>query len=603
MARTTGYRAGGICRAIGGRLAVVAMAATMTLALGWIDPAARAQQGQRQGQAAARTPTFEVSDFGVVPRPAVVMGILEQEAVQQELKLTDDQKKEFRSVIQKQRQELRKRMTEARKKGGGAEKAQAAMADVYKDAAKAISKVFQPEQWERLGQIQLQAQGPLAFTRPNNGPFRALTDANEPLADRLKLSDDQKRRIEKIANQGHAEIEKAASFPIPLDPKDKPTPEAIKKYVESPEFRAAYEKASKAGREAWAPVMARIEEVLTESQRAEYHKMRGAPFDATRLVDYDPQERSRFEVFQVSRALGIGGQGGGGGQQADPDFKTKVDRPAYASGPAHPRVLFDEAHNNFHTSTGRYKPFAELMKSDGYLILPNKEKFTRDVLARGDILVIANALGAEFMGSDLAANPAFTDAECDAVRDWVKEGGSLLLVTDHAPMGSAAQCLAKRFGVSLSTGAVGDPKNSDGGQTFLVFSRQNHLLGNHPITRGRDESERLNKVQTFTGTSLKGPEGSVPILKLSDSAVDHDFADGEGKETSAAGRTQGVAFAFGKGRVVVMGEAAELTAQGTGTDKFGMNTPGIDNRQMALNIMHWLSGLLEPREGERKKAG
>jgi hypothetical protein len=26
-----------------------------------------------------------------------------------------------------------------------------------------------------------------------------------------------------------------------------------------------------------------------------------------------------------------------------------------------------------------------------------------------------------------------------------------------------------------------------------------------------------------------------------------------------------------------------------------MNVPGLDNRQMALNIMHWLSGILQPR--------
>jgi hypothetical protein len=25
----------------------------------------------------------------------------------------------------------------------------------------------------------------------------------------------------------------------------------------------------------------------------------------------------------------------------------------------------------------------------------------------------------------------------------------------------------------------------------------------------------------------------------------------------------------------------------------GMNYPGIDNKQLALNIMHWLSGLLK----------
>ena len=43
-----------------------------------------------------------------------------------------------------------------------------------------------------------------------------------------------------------------------------------------------------------------------------------------------------------------------------------------------------------------------------------------------------------------------------------------------------------------------------------------------------------------------------------------------------------------------MGEAAELTAQLFGQEPAGMNVPGIDNRQMALNIMHWLSRQLEP---------
>ena len=169
------------------------------------------------------------------------------------------------------------------------------------------------------------------------------------------------------------------------------------------------------------------------------------------------------------------------------------------------------------------------------------------MLDKGDILVIANALGAECMGEDEAANPAFTDAECDAVRDWVKDGGSLLLITDHAPMGSAAQCLAKRFGVNMSTGAVGDPANSEGGETFLVFSRQNHLLGDHPITRGRDDSERVNKVQTFTGTSLKGPEGSVPILKLAEHRGRPLASTTAKARSSAAGRVQGLAFAVRQG--------------------------------------------------------
>jgi hypothetical protein len=38
-----------------------------------------------------------------------------------------------------------------------------------------------------------------------------------------------------------------------------------------------------------------------------------------------------------------------------------------------------------------------------------------------------------------------------------------------------------------------------------------------------------------------------------------------------------------------------LSAQIAGQNqmKFGMNRPGLDNRQLALNILHWLSGLLK----------
>jgi hypothetical protein len=335
--------------------------------------------------------------------------------------------------------------------------------------------------------------------------------------------------------------------------------------------------------------MQRIEQVLTESQRTSYRKMLGAPFDLLKVRF--SEDESAEDADNVANALNVGG---GGGQPADPKYDTKVARPAYKT--EHPRVLFDEAHKNFHTTGGRYKPFVEIIAHDGFQVIPNKEKFTREMLAKGNILIIANAVGAERMGQAGAANSAFTEAESDAVRDWVQAGGSLLLITDHAPYGLAAESLARRFGVDMSKGYTSDPSNSEGGETRLVFTRKNNLLGDHPITKGRDDSERINRIQTFTGQSLKGPAGSVAILKLGDTAVDEG---NDGKPTSAAGRAQGVAFAFGKGRVVVMGEAAELSAQLVGTKRFGMNVPGLDNRQMALNIMHWLSGLLEPRGHER----
>jgi len=51
-------------------------------------------------------------------------------------------------------------------------------------------------------------------------------------------------------------------------------------------------------------------------------------------------------------------------QSSDPNFNPHVEHPAYTKN--FPRVLFDEAHNNFHTTTGHYKPFVDLIFSDGY---------------------------------------------------------------------------------------------------------------------------------------------------------------------------------------------------------------------------------------------
>src|SRR5881227_1639514 len=80
-------------------------------------------------------------------------------------------------------------------------------------------------------------------------------------------------------------------------------------------------------------------------------------------------------------------------QVADPNFDAKVAHPAYSKDG--PRVLFDEAHKNFHTAGGRYKPFADLITNDGYQITPNKEKFSAATLKGFNVLVISNALGAE----------------------------------------------------------------------------------------------------------------------------------------------------------------------------------------------------------------
>lgn len=287
-------------------------------------------------------------------------------------------------------------------------------------------------------------------------------------------------------------------------------------------------------------------------------------------------------------------------QLFDPSFDAKVARPAYARARG-PKVLFDEAHFNVHTSAGTYKPFADLLANDGYRLTANKEKFSRKSLAGHDILIIANALG----GPDdtpRATLAAFTDEECDAVREWVRAGGSLLLVADHNPAASAAEGLARRFGVGMSKGLTYDESRyfkQEGAKSFVEFTRGDGLPADHPIIKGRSAAERVTRVVSFAGQSLEGPPGSVALLGLSDTAMDLSFPDRKTR-VSAARRSQALAMTFGQGRVVVAGEAGMLTAQVINDKsgatprerRLGMNTPGVDNRQLALNVIHWLSRLL-----------
>lgn len=101
----------------------------------------------------------------------------------------------------------------------------------------------------------------------------------------------------------------------------------------------------------------------------------------------------------------------------------------------------------------------------------------------------------------------------------------------------------------------------------------------------------MNQVVTFTGQSLTGPSDSIPLLRLSDDAYDWESRS---IRFPAKGHSQAIALRYGSGRIVVVGEAALFSAQVDMLGfKFGMNRVGNDDRQFALNIVHWLSGLLK----------
>jgi hypothetical protein len=312
-------------------------------------------------------------------------------------------------------------------------------------------------------------------------------------------------------------------------------------------------------------------------------------------------DRSKLlSILSLSFALGAASCSSG--DQVDSNFDTRVSTPAYTDNG--PRVLFDEAHHNIHRAGKSYRPFVELIESDGYRVTPGTGRVTAESLIPYQVLVVACAMGTNERNDDLA----FNDAECAAIRDWVFGGGAFLFITDHYPTGDAVENLAARFGVHMNQGVAEDSVQYDASfdPTHIVFSRQNGGLGRHPIVNGGGASQPVNRVLTFTGQALRA-DSATAFLVLSPSAVARPaqpkverrggdvFVNVEyGRASSATGWSQGLALEYGKGRVVVLGEAAMLTARLHRFDgrPIGMNTPGYDNRPLALNIMHWLTRAL-----------
>jgi hypothetical protein len=284
-------------------------------------------------------------------------------------------------------------------------------------------------------------------------------------------------------------------------------------------------------------------------------------------------------------------------QVPDTAFVPSVGRAAYPADQG-PVVSIDEAHTNFHTAGGRYLTFARLLRRDGYVVRPNTEPFTAASLARSRVLVIANALP-DTGDWVLPTKPAFTTEEVRAVETWVRAGGSLFLIADHMPIAGAAETLARAFGIEFINGFAFPGGNSNPPD---IFRRADGSLAAHAITRGRFAAERVDSVATFTGQAFRATRPVVPILTLDSAAIvllpirAWEFSDSTPR-VGGAGLLQGALVRHGRGRVAVFGEAAMFSAQRAGPEArpMGMNHPlAARNAQLTLNILHWLSGVLEP---------
>jgi hypothetical protein len=186
--------------------------------------------------------------------------------------------------------------------------------------------------------------------------------------------------------------------------------------------------------------------------------------------------------------------------------------------------------------------------------------------------------------------------EVKIVADWVRQGGSLLLIADHRPFAGSVALLAHAFGFDFADElARRDPQTGEPD----MFTVEAGTLKGDAILSGRDESERVTSVQTFAGSAFRIPSSAQPVILLPRSFS--LFSCGlpcpkDATKRPADGYYQGAVSRFGRGKVAVFGEAAMFSAQavqsGDQTYYAGFNAPTAkQNKQFILNLARWLVSL------------
>lgn len=280
----------------------------------------------------------------------------------------------------------------------------------------------------------------------------------------------------------------------------------------------------------------------------------------------------------------------------DPAFNSEVKIPAYNRGDGQ-KILLDGAHHNFFIQWDFINPFSDLAKADGYQPVIDSLKFTPEYLNDFDIVMIITALPFDFTTkNEVTDESTFSEEEITSLYEWVNDGGSLLVFSEHAPFDQAINPLLQRFGIISSVGVTIDSANYNktiGRTGWIEFTPENGGLDvDHPVIRGRSNEESVSRLMTFGGSALTGVN-YTNILKLSDSSENIRHATGVGPV--GRGNSQGLAGIVGKGKVVALGDSNGFTAmlfdEADGSKQAaGMQLEEYDWKQFVLNTLRWLSG-------------
>jgi len=291
--------------------------------------------------------------------------------------------------------------------------------------------------------------------------------------------------------------------------------------------------------------------------------------------------------------------------------QSHIKRAAYPLGKG-PVVVLDVGHNNFDDPEFRVI-FAETLVRDGYIVRQLSSCFNEASLASVDIVISKNPLPTYNPDDQNALSrlpfptpSALARDEIEFLYDWVSSGGALLLQIEHMPLAGAAEELTSRFNFEISNGFALDERSLHGYDDETIqaagrvsFRRSNRSLADHPITKGRTFAERVDSIETSVGAAFRLPPDGESLLTLGPSFVSllpevwWEFDETTARRAIGGWSQAGVAR-VGLGRIAVLGDSWLLRSALEEEDpEMGPAYEESQNTQFTLNVVYWLSGLLD----------
>ncbi|MEW6623797.1 MAG: S-layer homology domain-containing protein [Bacillota bacterium] len=176
---------------------------------------------------------------------------------------------------------------------------------------------------------------------------------------------------------------------------------------------------------------------------------------------------------------------------------TEISMNVKVVKPIGKKILFDGAHNNADVP-GTVVKIIEMLRLYGYEATINTQKFTPELLESVDILIINIPLN--------AANK-FTTNEEDAIADWVKAGGSIMLAakSNFNQDSTLLNSLMEKLGSSIrfNDDNIYEPEDSGKYTGGMVWSI---VMDNLPPTES-GLNANMEAIRIFSGCSLINAEG------------------------------------------------------------------------------------------------